>query len=536
MSHTNTSPTLDFDAVVVGAGFAGLFMLYRLRQMGLRVRVIEAAGDVGGTWYWNRYPGARCDVESMEYSYQFDEELQQEWEWTERYATQPEILRYLNHVAGRFELRPDILFNTRVSEAHYNDDGGFWTVAIESGERFNARFCIMATGCLSAANEPMFDGLESFKGDTYMTSRWPHEGVDFTGLKVGVVGTGSSGIQAIPQIAKQAEHLTVFQRRPAYTVPARNKPLDPDRVQAIKSDYKNFRKENSEMPFGVRVQPSEKFAMAVSEEKRRNVYEAAWEYGGLPFSGAFQDIMENVDSNNTAGDFIRSKIEEIVEDPEVAKLLSPDSIVFCRRLCVDTDYYATFNRDNVDLVDLSGAPIEKITESGMVVGGKEFQLDALVFALGFDAMTGALLRIDIRGRGGRTLKEKWVDGPLTYLGLAIEGFPNFFTVTGPGSPSVLSNMVPSIEQHVEWIADCIAYMRSENFLTIEATLEAEGSWVKHVNQVADKTLFPACNSWYTGANVPGKPRFFMPYIGFPLYVKKCNKVAASGYEGFDLRS
>jgi cation diffusion facilitator CzcD-associated flavoprotein CzcO len=471
----------------------------------------------------------------MEYSYQFDEELQQEWEWTERYATQPEILRYLNHVADRFELRADILFNTRVSEVIYEEDGGFWKVSTEGGECFKAGYCIMATGCLSAPNEPKFDGLDLFKGATYRTSQWPHEGVDFTGLKVDVVGTGSSGIQAIPQIAKQAKHLHVFQRRPAYTVPARNKPLDPDHVLAIKSNYKTFRKENYEMPFGVRVQPSEKYAMAVDEEKRKEVYEAAWKVGGLPFPGAFQDIMENVDSNNTAGDFIRSKIEEIVHDPDQAKLLSPDTIVFCRRLCVDTDYYATFNRDNVDLVDLSGNPIEKITEGSMVVGGKEYELDAIVFALGFDAMTGALLRIDIRGRDGRTLKDKWANGPLTYLGLAIEGFPNFFTITGPGSPSVLSNMVPAIEQHVEWVAHCIAYMRNEKVRTIEANIKAEESWVNHVNQVADKTLFPTCNSWYTGANVPGKPRVFMPYIGFPLYLRKCNKVAANGYEGFDLR-
>jgi cation diffusion facilitator CzcD-associated flavoprotein CzcO len=535
MAQSNNNTQVEFDAVIVGAGFAGLYMLLRLRRMGLRVRVIEAGSDVGGTWFWNRYPGARCDVESLEYSYQFDEDLQQEWEWTERYATQPEILRYLNHVADRFELRGSISFHTRVSAATYQEEGDYWTLATEAGETITARFYVMATGCLSAPNEPNFPGLDSFEGNYYLTSKWPHDGVDFAGLKVGVVGTGSSAIQTIPLVAQQAEHLYVFQRRPAYTVPARNQVLDPEKVKQIKTNYRQFRQENREMAFGVRVPPGGKSAVEVDDRRRKKIFEAAWQIGGLPFSAAFDDIMENVDSNHSAGEFIRSKIRKIVDDPKLAKLLSPDSIVFCRRLCVDTDYYASFNRDNVDLVDISNAPIERITNKGLVTGEKEYELDAIIFAIGFDAMTGALLRIDIRGREGRTLKEKWAEGPKTYLGLAVEGFPNLFTITGPGSPSVLSNMVPSIEQHVEWIADCIGYLRENNLSAIEASSEAEDAWVKHVNEVAETTLFPACGSWYTGANVPGKPQVFMPYIGFPTYVKKCNEVAENGYKGFELK-
>ena len=509
-------------------------MLHRLRQSGLRVRVLEAGSDVGGTWFWNRYPGARCDVESLEYSYQFDEDLQQEWEWSERYATQPKILSYINHVADRFDLRRDIDFNTRVKSAVYSEDHVGWTIQTEEGQSLVAQFCVMATGCLSAAKKPDFEGLDSFEGNYYLTSNWPAEGVDFTGLKVGVVGTGSSGIQSIPLIAEQANQLYVFQRTPSYTVPARNKPLDPERVKMTKENYQQFRQENRKMPFGVCIPTGEESAMAVDEKKRKEVFEAAWEIGGLPVSAAFQDIMESVDSNHAAGDFIREKISEIVDDPKIAKLPSPDSIVFCRRLCVDTDYYATFNRENVELIDVSETPIKRVTPRGFLVGEKEYDLDAIVFALGFDAMTGALLRMDIQGRGGKTLSDKWQEGPKLYLGLMTQGFPNLFMINGPGSPSVLSNMVPSIEQHVEWISDCIAYLRSKNLSAIESTTEAEEYWIKHTNEVAQTTLFPACGSWYTGANIPGKPQVFMPYIGFPEYVQKCDDVAANGYEGFEL--
>jgi cyclohexanone monooxygenase len=523
----------QYDAVVVGAGFAGLYMLHRLRGLGLSVRVFEAGGGVGGTWYWNRYPGARCDVQSMEYSYQFDEDLQQEWKWSERYAGQPEILRYLEHVADRFDLRRDIQLETWVESAHFDEEGCRWVMGTDRGE-VPARFVVFATGCLSSANTPDFPGRDTFRGPTYHTGRWPHEGVDFTGLRVGVIGTGSSGIQSIPIIARQASRLFVFQRTPNYSVPAYNQPLDPEFRNRLKARYAEFRERASQMPFGLDTSPNETSALEVSPDERRREYEARWAHGGLPFMSAFGDLLTSQEANDTAAEFLREKIRGLVDDPEVAERLSPRTVVACKRLCVDTDYYATFNRDNVTLVDVSEAPIEAITPGGLRTAGREYALDAIVFATGFDAMTGALLRIDIRGRGGRSLRDKWAAGPRTYLGLATAGFPNLFTITGPGSPSVLSNMVPSIEQHVEWISDCIGYLRAHGVDRIEPSVEAEDAWVAHVNEVAGETLFPGCNSWYLGANVPGKPRVFMPYLGFPPYVEKCNEVAARGYEGFAL--
>ena len=526
----------DFDAIVVGAGFAGLYMLHQLRGLRLSVRVFEAGSGVGGTWFWNRYPGARCDVESMEYSYQFSEELQQEWEWTERYASQPEILRYIDHVADRFDLLPDVQLETRVTSAVFDEPAGRWKIETERGDRVSARFCIMATGCLSSANLPEFEGRDSFRGPTYHTGRWPHEGVEFSGKRVGIIGTGSSAIQAIPLIAQEAAHLTVFQRTPNYSIPAHNEPLDA-RVQAqTKADYASFREANSQMPFGLGgdFAAREESALAAGPAARRAHYEERWQHGGLPFLGSYGELLYDREANDTAGQFVRNKISETVHDPAVAELLSPHTVVGCKRLCIDTGYYATFNRPNVTLVDVNSSPIERITPDGLRVKGEDFALDCIVFATGFDAMTGALLNIDIRGRKGRALREKWAEGPRTYLGLATVGFPNLFTITGPGSPSVLSNMLPSIEQHVNWIADCVGYMLDRGVARIEPTLEAEDAWVSHVNEVASETLFPTCNSWYLGANVPGKPRVFMPYLGFPPYVEKCNEVAAKGYEGFSL--
>jgi len=526
----------EFDVVIVGAGFAGMYMLHRVRGLGLTARGLEAGSGVGGTWYWNRYPGARCDVESMQYSYQFSDQLQQEWEWTERYATQPEILEYANHVADRFDLRDDIRFDTRVAAASWDDATARWTVRTATGDEYRSRFLVMATGCLSSANIPDFPGRDSFEGATYHTGRWPHEGVDFTGQRVGVIGTGSSAIQSIPIIAAQAAQLYVFQRTASYSVPAGNRPLSDDEIRAVKDDYDAFRAFNSLMPtaIGSKQPIPEVSALGIAPEERDRIYEARWEEGGLPFLGAFIDLLFSPEANDTAAEFVRAKIRATVHDPKVADLLAPKTVIGCKRLCVDTGYFATFNRPNVELVDVSETPISEITAHGLRVADRDFEVDAIVFATGFDAMTGALLSIDIRGRDGRQLRDAWEAGPRTYLGLGTVGFPNFFTISGPGSPSVLTNMIVSIEQHVEWISDCIEYLRDNGFERIEATPDAQDAWVDHVNMIADFTLFPSCNSWYLGANVPGKPRVFMPLLGFPPYVEKCNEVAAKGYEGFAL--
>ena len=524
------------DAVIVGAGFAGLYMLHRLRGLGLTARVYEAGRGVGGTWYWNRYPGARCDVESMDYSYSFSDELQQEWRWTERYAAQPEILKYANHVADRFDLRRDIRFETRVTAAAFDEAANRWTVETDRGDRVPARFCVMATGCLSDAQVPDFEGLESFEGDWYHTGRWPHEGVDFTGRRVAVIGTGSSAIQSIPIIARQAAHLFVLQRTPNYSMPAQNAPLDAEYERQVKASYADFRRQARESRVGFVVERSGDSALAVPPEERQREYEKRWRRGGLGFSAAYSDLLISRDANDTAAEFFRAKIRAIVRDPAIADVLCPrDYPLGTKRLCVDTGYYATFNRDNVTLVDVRRAPIEAITPRGVRTREAEYAVDAIVFATGFDAMTGALLNIDIRGRAAQRLQDKWAAGPRTYLGIAIAGFPNLFTITGPGSPSVLSNMIVSIEQHVDWIADCIAHLRANRRERIEATAEAEEAWVAHVNEVGHMTLYPLAPSWYMGANIPGKPRIFMPYIGgVGVYRQKCDEVAGKGYEGFAL--
>ncbi len=525
-----------FDAVIVGAGFAGMYMLHRLQKLGFSARAYEVGAGVGGTWYWNRYPGARCDVESMEYSYQFDDDLQQEWEWSERYAPQPEILRYANHVADRYDLRKDIQFETRVLSAHFNEDTDRWTVRTDRGDEVVARFVVFATGCLSSANTPKFPGLDEFRGETYHTGRWPHETVDFTGKRVGVIGTGSSAIQSIPLIAEQAAELTVFQRTPNYSIPARNGPLDPETQREIKASYAELRAQDQLMPaaFGAKHGRGEGSVLEADPAEVERELERRWHIGGFTFASGYGDFLLTKEANQVIADFVRRKIRETVKDPNVAALLSPKNVLGCKRLCLDTNYFETFNRPNVHLVDVSEHPIERLTPRGLVTGGKEYELDAIVFATGFDAMTGSLSKIDIRGREGTTLQEKWSAGPRTYLGLGIVGFPNLFTISGPGSPSVLTNMVTSIEQHVEWIGNCMAYMRDHGHARIEAQPQAEEEWVGHVNTVAGMTLYPTCNSWYLGANVPGKPRVFMPLVGFPAYVEKCNEVAAKGYEGFKL--
>jgi cation diffusion facilitator CzcD-associated flavoprotein CzcO len=526
------------DLLIVGAGFSGLYMLHLARGLGLSARVLEAGDGVGGTWYWNRYPGARCDVESMQYSYQFSDELQQEWEWTERYASQPEILRYLNHVADRFDLRRDIQFNARVRAAEFDEARGHWVVSTEAGQQMSARFLVMATGCLSATNIPDFPGLGSFDGPTFHTGRWPHEPVDFTGQRVGIIGTGSSGVQSIPVIARQARELLVFQRTATWTVPAQNRPLSAEEQQAVKADYAGFRQRISLMnaaigsAFPEDGNGVERLALDADPADRARIYEERWQHGGLPFIWAFTDLYTDLEANETAAEFARGKIREIVEDPAVARRLMPTNVMGCKRLCVDTGYYATFNRDNVQLVDVSESPIEEITPRGLRAGGREYALDCLIFATGFDAMTGALTRIDIRGRGGQSLGEAWADGPRAFLGLGVAGFPNLFLVNGPGSPSVLTNMVVAIEQNVEWIAGCLKYMSRNDKQRIEATPQAQEEWVAHVNSVADTTVYPYCNSWYLGSNIPGKRRVFMALVGYPPYVEKCDEVAAQGYEGF----
>ena len=530
--HTARDDSVD--VVVVGAGFAGLYMLHRLRQSGFSALVLEQAGGVGGTWYWNRYPGARCDIESMQYSFQFDPVLEQEWEWAERYAAQPEILRYANHVADRYDLRRDMRFGTRVVAAVYDEATGFWRLRTATSGRVCARYCIMATGCLSTPNTPRFDGLDSFAGPRCHTGAWPHESVDFSGQRVGVIGTGSSAIQSIPIIAGQAEHLYVFQRTPNYAVPAHNRPLDPAEQAEIKKHYPEIRARAKKTRNGVDHSPNPAAAVETAEDERLAEFESRWATGGLGFLGAFSDLLVDHEANAMAAEYVRSKIRRKVKDPEVARLLTPQSTFGCKRLCVDIDYFETFNRPNVTLVDVNRSPIDRIVPEGLVAGGDVYAFDTLVLATGFDAMTGALGRIDIRGRNGLALKEKWRDGPRMYLGLASAGFPNLFAITGPGSPSVLSNMLPSIEQHVDWIADLLDYARKHRRPIVEATAEAEDDWVAHVNDVANRTVFPSCNSWYLGANVPGKPRVFMPYPRMPAYVRKCDRVAARGYEGFEL--
>ncbi|HSO95661.1 MAG TPA: NAD(P)/FAD-dependent oxidoreductase [Acidimicrobiia bacterium] len=529
----------EVDAVVVGAGFAGLYAHQRLRQLGLTLQGFEAAADVGGTWWWNRYPGARCDVESMDYSYSFSPELEQEWTWSERYATQPEILRYAEHVADRFDLRRDIAFETRVTAATWDEPAQRWQVSTDRGHHVSAQFCVMATGCLSAPKQPEIPGIDTFAGPILYTSRWPHGGVDLAGQRVGVIGTGSSGIQSIPVIAREAAHVTVFQRTPNFTMPARNAPLDPDAITARKARAREHRDAMRASRAGVVVPLPEESALAVDDTVREEKYRAAWESGTLyGMVAAFNDLLVNRDANDTAAQFVRDRIRDVVADPDIAERLTPrNHPLGTKRPCLDTDYYATFNRDNVTLVDVRATPIVEIVPHGVRTEADEYSLDVLVCATGFDAMTGPLLAPDIVNADGISLRDKWAAGPRTYLGLAVAGFPNLFLVTGPGSPSVLVNMLVAIEQHVDWIADCIAAVRDRGVTSIEATEEAEDDWVDHVNQVANKTLFPTAASWYMGANVPGKPRVFMPYIGgLPLYDRICHEVAAADYRGFTLRS
>ncbi|MBI3992753.1 MAG: NAD(P)/FAD-dependent oxidoreductase [Candidatus Lambdaproteobacteria bacterium] len=524
-----------YDVAIVGGGLAGLYAIHRLRKQGLRVRAFEAGSGVGGTWFWNRYPGARCDVESLQYSYSFSDELQQEWSWPERYPTQPEILKYIEHVAERFDLVRDVQLDTRVLSAEFDNATAMWTLKTDRGHVVTAPYCIMATGNLSTPRLPDIPGVQSFQGDWYHSGLWPHEGVDFTGRRVGVIGTGSSGIQMIPIIAQQAAHLFVFQRTANFSMPAHNGPMDAQQEREFKSNYPKLREAARNSPAGiVDYPPPEKSAMEVSAEERERTYEERWRHGTIVgMLSAYKDLLVNKDANDTAAEFIRKKIRGIVRDPKVAELLCPtDHPLASKRPCLDSHYFETYNRDNVTLVDVRSDPIAAITPRGVRTGKAEYALATLVFATGFDAMTGAMHEIDIRAKDGPTLAERWAQGPQTYLGIMVAGLPNLFMVTGPGSPSVYAQMIMGIEYHIDWIADCLGHARSHGHTRIEAELDAEQAWGEHVQQVAAGTLIPRANSWYVGANIPGKPRVFMLYVGgFDRYKRRCDRVAADGYVG-----
>ncbi len=527
----------DFDAVIVGAGFSGLYMLHSLRnEMGLSARVYEAGTGVGGTWYWNRYPGAKSDSDSYIYCYGFDKDLLQEWEWSERYPGHAEIRSYLEHVAERYDLYRDIQFETSVTGATYDEDANAWTVTTDKGDTVTTRFFISAVGSLSAANTPNFPGIDTFEGESHHTGRWPHEGVDFTGKRVGVIGTGASGVQAIPLIAQEASDLTVFQRTANYIVPARNHPLDPEVTKARKEDYDAIWQRLRESNFGFEHYFLEKGVLESSDEEIQQELQKRWDEGGFGiWLGGYSDIFFVEEANAKVREFLHDRIRETVDDPETAELLIPKDHPFgVKRSPLDTGYYEAFNLDHVHLVDVKSNPIAGITPKGVrLEDGTEYEFDAIVYATGFDAMTGPINKIDIRGRGGLLLREKWAEGPRTYLGLMSADFPNLFAITGPQSPSVLSNMPVSIQQHVEFVSKIIGDMRERGAETIEPTREAEDAWVAHNQELAESTLFPTADSWYMGANIPGKPRVFLPNLDFVgPYRQKCDEVAANDYEGF----
>jgi cation diffusion facilitator CzcD-associated flavoprotein CzcO/acetyl esterase/lipase len=527
----------DVDVVVVGAGFAGMYLLHELRANGFSSRVLEAGDDVGGTWYWNRYPGARCDIATTDYQYTWDPELLDEWKWSEKHAAQPEILRYAQYVAKKHDLYSGIDFEVRVDKAVWDDSAKKWTIQTSTGETITCRHYVMATGCLSVPKDPDIPGTDRFTGDVYVTGRWPHEGVDFTGKRVAVIGTGSSAIQSMPHIAAQAKELVVFQRTPNYSMPAFNGPQPPDRVARLKADRVTYQNEARMSQTGVPLEQATVSALAVSRDEAFAMLEKSWQKGELLQIGAtFTDVGINRAANEVVCDFMRSKIREVVKDPEVAETLSPRGHAYgTKRPCMDTNYFETFNLPHVRLVDIRKKPINSITETGIDFGGESKEFDAIVYATGFDAMTGAIVNVDITGKNGVTLKKKWENGPLTYLGLTTVGFPNFYMVTGPGSPSVLSNMMVSIEQHVEWIRDALVDLRKNGFDTIEPTVEAEEDWRVHCTDCADITLFQDTNSWYMGANVPGKPRVLFPYIGgVGRYRRICTEALQRGFVGFQL--
>ena len=544
-----------YDVVIVGAGFAGMYGLHKFRSQGLSVKVFEAGSDVGGTWYWNRYPGSRCDVPSIEYSFGFSEELEQEWDWPEVFSAQPDILRYANHVADRFNLRKDIQFESRVTEVLFLEESGDWRISVGETYQCHAKFCVMATGCLSVPNTPEIEGADQFRGQVLHTGRWPKEEVDLSGKRVGVIGTGSSGVQAIPELAKMSGHLYVYQRSPVYTVPANRKAMREEVQQEFRKNYREIRRlqqhnfggvSNFRLTESVRRPQADRAnrkdaasampakILGLSEEARKQLIAEQ----GLGVLLSFADVYSDLEANEVANRLFREEIAQIVDDQNVAAGLLPNDYgLGCKRQVLDRDYYETFNRSDVTLVNLKETPLERITPNGIKTSDAEQELDVLIYATGFDAMTGALLKSNVVGKNGVALQDKWQFGPAAYLGLQISGFPNLFMVTGPGSPSVLCNMLVAIEQHINWISDCISHMEGNGLSQIEPTEQAEEQWVAQVNQVAEGTMYtaPSCNSWYLGANIPGKPRIFMPYVGgYPQYKARCDEVVANGYEGFSL--
>ena len=532
-SKTGAAP--DYDAVVIGAGFAGLYMVYRLREAGFRVLGLEAGDGVGGTWYWNRYPGARCDSESMYYSFSFLPELEQEWPLEERYPTQPVILRYLQTVADRLDLLKDFTFGARVDSVRYDAPAGQWTVGAGELLTVTARYVITATGALSAANRPQFDGAGDFAGQQYSTASWPREPVPLAGRRVGLIGTGSSGVQVLPELARQARSVTVFQRSAQFVTPARQERLDPRMVALWKANYQEIRRRTKITAGGIPIPSPVRSALEMSAAERAAVCEEAWRRGGIWFlDGTFTDAVTSPEANAVIADFVRAKIGQIVDDPDVADKLMPRTHAWgTKRVPVGSDYYETYNRPNVSLVDLRADPIEQITPGGIRTRSAEHPLDVIVYATGFDALTGSVVRLGVAGRDGDRLEDAWAGGPRTYLGLMVPRFPNLFTLTGPGSPGVVTNVPVAIEQHVEWVADVLGYLRAHGHDTIEATPGAADEWTAHVQDVAAATLYPTADSWYMGANIPGKPRVFLPYIGgLGVYRRRCEQIAADGYPGF----
>ncbi|MBX3526580.1 MAG: NAD(P)/FAD-dependent oxidoreductase [Rhodoblastus sp.] len=525
------------DILIVGAGFSGMYLLHRLRNLRFNVCVVDAAPEVGGTWWHNRYPGLRCDVESLEYQYSWSDELRREWRWSERFSAQPEILAYAKFVADKLDLRRDIQFNARVERAVWNDDTHTWSVSLSDGSSATARHVVFATGALATPRMPDIPGVENYKGWIVHTAEWPMEGVDFTGMSVGLIGTGSSGLQVAPQIAKQAKKLHIFQRSPAYSIPARNRALSEEDYTRFFDNIDEFDSLAMAQKGGIVVANPTLGVQDVSPEERERMLGERWADGGaFTFLSTFKDVQMNETSNQLVADFVRERIRETVADPALAEKLCPKYLIATRRTCVDIGYYEIFNRDNVELVDVSEDKISAFTEAGVrLASGREYALDAIVLATGYDAMTGALLAVDVVGRDGLTAKTAWENGPRNLLGLMIAGFPNMFTVTGPGSPSVLANVIRAIEHHVDWLSNCFDYLRRENIACIEADEHAQDAWVQHVNQLADRTLFPRTPSWYIGADIPGKPKVFMPYAGgLPAYREHADRVAQNGYEGFRL--
>ena len=530
----------DYDVIVIGAGFSGMYALYKLRGLGLRLKGFEAGDGPGGTWYWNRYPGARVDIESMIYSYSFDEQLEQEWQWPEHFSPQADLEIYANHVADRFGIRDQIQFGTRVNRLRFDDATSRWHVGTNRGDAVTARFVIAATGSLNATNIPDFKGAASFGGQWYHTSTWPKEGVDFTGKRVGIIGTGSTGIQVIPVVAKEAGHLTVFQRTANFSIPSRNRALDADYERTWKENYRERRElmKSTASAAVLMGQHLDRSVFDVTDAEREEILQAAWESrSGFKFTGSFKDVRTNPAANEVVAEFVRRKIRQTVNDPDVAELLCPKTHPLgTKRLCLDSGYYETYNRDNVTLVDVRANPITEVNPGGLRTTAGDYELDILIYATGFDAMTGSMTRMNVTGVGGLKLEDKWAGGPTTYLGFQVAGFPNLFMIHGPGSPSVLAQMIMSAEWQVDWLHDRLRHMLDRGYTRVETTEQWEDSWSGEVEAAADATLYKKADSWYLGANIPGKPRVFMVYVGgFDNYARRCNEVVANDHEGFAFR-